>query len=78
MNIKQGFFEQKGFKYNKKLDISIQGVDANTALKEIYNQCKCNNLRLVLHIELENGTSEIIMYKHTHIINKSKVINNII
>jgi superfamily II DNA or RNA helicase len=78
MNIKQGFFEQKGFKYNKKLDISIQGVDANTALKEIYNQCKCNNLRLVLHIELENGTSEIIMYKHTHIINKSKVINNMI
>jgi len=57
MNIKKEKFEDKGFKYNKKLNISIQGVDSNTAFKEIYNQCKNNNLKMMLCIKLNNNNN---------------------
>jgi len=48
----------KGFEYMEDLQISIQGVDSNTCLYEIVNQCKKNNITLKMQIKLKN--SEII------------------
>ena len=55
LNIKIGHITGKGYRYNKELNISIQGVDANTAMKEIINQCNLNDIALELIIKLDNG-----------------------
>jgi hypothetical protein len=55
LNIEFGEYTNKGYKYMKKLDISIQGTDAKTTLYEIINQCEVHKIKLELNIKLNNG-----------------------
>lgn len=60
INIEFGQYTNKGYKYMTELDISIQGTDAKTSLKEIINQCKINKINLFLEIMLDNGSKILI------------------
>ena len=55
LNIKNGKNEDRGFSYLEKLDISIQGVDANKSVQEIVNISKICNIILYIKIKLENN-----------------------
>ena len=57
LNIEFGEYTDKGYKYVKKLDMSIQGTDARLTLYEIINQCKIHKIKLELKIKLNNGQS---------------------
>jgi hypothetical protein len=54
INIIDGEYNDKGFKYLEKLNISYQGIDANKCLEEIINMCKCVNIVISLKIKLNN------------------------
>lgn len=54
LNIKSEKKEDKGFDYLEELNISIQGVDSNKAIKEIYNMSKLGNIEINIKIKLEN------------------------
>jgi hypothetical protein len=45
---------KKGYKYYKRLGISIQGVNARRALKEIINIVKIKNFHMELKLKLDN------------------------
>lgn len=57
LNIEFGEYTDKGYKYVKKLDMSIQGTDAKSTLYEIINQCKVHKIKLELKIKLNDGNS---------------------
>ena len=59
-----------GYKYNKELGMSIQGVDANTCIYEIMLQCLLHNYDIEMLVELE--TKKQIKVKY------DKIINNVI
>jgi len=44
-----------GYTYYKNLDISVQGVNANKSIKEIYKQATSNNIKINITIRLENN-----------------------
>ena len=52
----------KGFEYMEDLQISTQGVDSNTCLYEIVNQCKKNNISIQMQIKLKNNNIINIEY----------------
>jgi len=54
LNIKTTKESNNGFKYYEKLGISIQGINSNKCIKEIFNQCKHNKIKLKLIIKLDN------------------------
>ncbi len=54
MNIKTIEKTDNGFYYLEDLGISIQGVDTNKCIYEIFQQCKMNNITLELSIKLNN------------------------
>ena len=56
MSIVQYEKNTSGYKYNKELNISIQGVDANTAILEIVRQCFYNTISCCITIELKDNT----------------------
>jgi hypothetical protein len=56
LNIKTIRKEDNGFYYIDKLGISVQGIDANKSIYEIYKQSNINNIKLYLKIKLENNT----------------------
>ena len=61
LNISRQKIHYKGFSYNNKLGLSIQGTDARKTLKEIINIVNIKNYSIELKIELKNG--EIIIFK---------------
>ena len=50
--IKKNKIEEKGFKYDEELNLSIRGVDSNNAMKIIINLIKLNNYDLYMKIRL--------------------------
>jgi hypothetical protein len=54
LNIKTIEKTDNGFYYLEDLGISIQGVDSNKCIYEIFQQCKMNNITLELSIKLNN------------------------
>jgi hypothetical protein len=54
LNIVDGKKNDKGFHYNEKLNISIQGIDSNGTLTEILNQCHYNKIHIDCEIELKD------------------------
>lgn len=54
LNIKKGKYEDKGYKFISKLNISIQGVDANKSIQEIFNISKISQIPINIKIKLEN------------------------
>ena len=56
LNIKDGEYNSEGFQYISKLNFSVQGVDANKAIKEIFNISKLANIKIKLKIKLENSS----------------------
>lgn len=54
MNIKTKNEDNKGFRYNDELGISVQNADANKTFKEIVNQCLINKYTLQIEINLSN------------------------
>lgn len=60
LNISQQEKYDKGFKYYKNLDLSIQGADARRTLKEIINIINIKNYIMELKIKLKND--EIISF----------------
>jgi hypothetical protein len=61
LNISRQKIHYKGFSYNNKLGLSIQGTDVRKTLKEIINIVNIKNYSIELKIELKNG--EIIIFK---------------
>ena len=55
LNIKTIRKEDKGFYYLDDIGISVQGIDANKSIYEIYNQSLINNIKVYLKIKLENN-----------------------
>jgi hypothetical protein len=55
LNIKTISFTDKGYNYYENLGISVQGVDANKSIKEIYKQATLNNIKINITIRLENN-----------------------
>lgn len=55
INIVKGREEGRGFYYLDEIDISIQNVDATTAVIEIFKQCKYNKVDLDILIELKTN-----------------------
>ena len=53
---KKGIYNEHGYKYFDKIDISIQGQDANTCMREILKKCKENHIRIYMEIELADKT----------------------
>ncbi len=51
LNIKTLEKNDSGFYYVEELGISIQGVDSNKCLYEIYNQCIENKIKIKLQIK---------------------------
>ena len=51
----------KGYNWNSKLNLSIQGKDANKSMKEILNMIKVNNYSIDITFEIE--TKKIIRFK---------------
>lgn len=61
LNVKTIKKTDGGFYYLKNLGISIQGVDANTCIFEIVNQCIKNEIKILIEIKLTNKkTLELI------------------
>lgn len=60
-NIKTIPLNDKGFTYLDDLGISYQKCDANKTIFEIVNQCKLNNIKLNIKIELQDDTNIIIL-----------------
>lgn len=54
LNIKEGKILNKGYEYIKSLNISVQGVDSNKIIKEIYHMTKLGNIKINIKIQLEN------------------------
>lgn len=54
LNIEKGKYEDRGYKFNSKLNISIQGVDANKSIQEIFNISKISQIPINIKIKLEN------------------------
>ena len=52
LNIKTIRTTDCGFRYNKKIGLSIQGADANKTFNEIINQCEKNNIKYELKIKI--------------------------
>ena len=48
LNIKTIEDTEKGFNWYPDLGISVQGVDANKAMKEVVTQCQKNNLEITI------------------------------
>ncbi len=48
--------EDTGFSYLKKLGFSVQGVDSNRTITEIFGQCLKNDINIELEIKMDNGT----------------------
>ena len=68
IQIEKGFKEDKGFYYLTKLDISVQGADANNCIKESLIQCLKNNIMVVVKIKLSTmKTINIQCDKYIHI-----------
>jgi hypothetical protein len=59
INIKTKIFEDNGFSYIPELGISIQGIDSNKCIKEIYHQASCNNIQIEISVELKNSSKYI-------------------
>lgn len=55
LNIKTTNETEKGFKYLENIGISYQGIDSNKCIKEIFNQCTKNNIKIKMKIILENN-----------------------
>lgn len=55
LNIIKERCEIDGFYYLERLGISIKIVDSNTFIKEIYNQCKKNNINISMTILLKTN-----------------------
>ena len=55
VNIEYGNISIRGYRYIKELDMSLQGIDSRMALREITNQCKKNQIKLSLHIKLNDS-----------------------
>jgi len=55
LNIETIKKEDKGFYYLDDIGISIQGIDTNKSILEIYKQSIANNIKLYLKIKLENN-----------------------
>ena len=47
--------EDKGYYYLEKIGISVRFKNANDSFNEIVNQCKINNIKLYMKIELFDG-----------------------
>lgn len=54
LNIKEGKLINRGYEYIESLNISVQGVDSNKAIKEIYHMVKLGNIDTNIKIQLEN------------------------
>ena len=54
LNIEKGKYEDRGYKFNSKLNISIQGVDSNKSIQEIFNISKISQISINIKIKLEN------------------------
>lgn len=52
--VKKGRYTEHGYVYLEKLDISIQGQDSNTCMREILKKCKENNISIYMEIELHD------------------------
>jgi hypothetical protein len=52
--------EDKGYYYLEKIGISVRFKNSNDSFNEIINQCKINNIKLYMKIELFNGEIEKI------------------
>jgi len=55
LNIIKGKKEDNGFNYLEKLNISVQGVDANKSIKEIIHISNICNIKVDMKIKLENN-----------------------
>jgi hypothetical protein len=64
INIIREYKIDKGYTYLKKLKISVQGVDANTAIYEIFNLCCRFNINVQLNILLTNSKKLIVNYEN--------------
>jgi hypothetical protein len=60
INIIDGDYNQKGFKYNNDLRYSIRYMCAESSCKEIIKMCRLKNYRLELLIKLK--TNEIVKF----------------
>lgn len=53
--------EDTGFSYIKKLGFSVQGVESNRTIIEIFTQCLKNDISLELEIKMDDGN--VIIFK---------------
>lgn len=63
-NIKQGKHTTKGFKYFEPMDFSCQGVDANSAAREILHMSQTHSIDVDLAIKLVTGDTVNIRNIH--------------
>jgi hypothetical protein len=50
-NLRQGRYEEKGYKYLPEADLSIQGVDANLACEHSFRLARARNISLKVPFE---------------------------
>ncbi len=60
LNIKTTEEDDTGFYYLDNLGISVQAVDSNKCILEIVNQCRKNNISILMNITLKTGLKLII------------------
>lgn len=59
LNIDTNKREDSGFYYLDKLGISVQGVDANRSIYEVFTQCIKNDISIELEIKMEDDKTVI-------------------
>jgi hypothetical protein len=46
---------EKGYRWNEKLQLSFRGETATKTMREILNICKLSEIKMDIHIRLKNG-----------------------
>ena len=67
LNIVNGCRVDRGFKYIENLNISVQNVDANKAIYEIFNLSYRIKKNMVIEIILDNGKNIVVSYTNDKI-----------
>ena len=67
INIKTGKYIEHGFKHNYNLNISLQGVDSNTVIREICNICYIFDYNIEIETILKNKQFVVIKCNNKNI-----------
>jgi hypothetical protein len=62
-NMKLGIYNEKGYHWSKKLNLSVQNKDSNGCMIELLNMIHVNNLYINLKIKLKTNKVVKFVYK---------------